>query len=318
MEKGKTTGFTMSDQTHKEYASYGRSIHRTDQILSALSHAGILLWGYGGLFPAMFWSIRRDESTYTAFQSLQALAYQVISVIGYTLITLVLLIILIPLSTPLLRAVMDGSVPGPGDFSLWLIFIGFWLILALALTLLGLAGSVACLLGKNFRYPWLGAWIERQLNQPAFSVEGIPYRDTQEKIMAALCHLNVVLVLTGILVPLIVWVMERGKSRRLTKEASGSLIWQAAQGIIALGISVMSGVVSVFLPWLLYLLLEQPGQGITGGEPLFLMGGGLLFLFMLLVGLIVLAFFQVYGLIATAKVLQGKDFRYPLIHKWVK
>lgn len=293
-------------------------VPRNDRILSALSHAGILLWGYGGLFPAMFWSIRRKESAYTAFQTLQALAYQVISVIGYTVITLVLFIILIPLSTPLLRALIDGTVPGTGDYSPWLIFIGLWIFLALVLTLLGLAGSVACLLGKNFRYPWLGAWIERQFTQPAFSVEGMPYNDTQEKIMAALCHLNVVLVLTGILVPLIVWVMERGKGRRLTKEASGSLIWQAAQGVIALSISVISGVVSVFFPWLLYLLLEQPGQGITGSEPLFLMGSGLLFLFILLVGLIVLAFFQVYGLIATTRVLQGKDFRYPLIYKWVK
>jgi uncharacterized Tic20 family protein len=69
---------------------------------------------------------------------------------------------------------------------------------------------------------------------------------------------------------------------------------------------------------LLYASLEQPGQGITGGMPLYLMGGGLVFLFGLLVGLLILAFFQVYGLIATTRVSQGKEFTYPLIQKWIK
>lgn len=298
--------------------SFEGTMERSDRIVSALSHAGILLWGYGSFIPAMLWAIRRKESTYTAFQSLQALAYQVISVIVYTVIALVLLIIMVPLSTPLIRALMDGAAPEIGYYILWLVFIGIMLLLALVFTIFGFAGSIACLMGRNFRYPWIGAWIERQLKQPAFSVDGLPYRDAQERIMAALCHLNVVLVITGTLVPFIVWVMERGKSMRLQKEALGSLIWQGAQGIISVMIGILGSLATVFLPWLLYASLEQPGQGITGGMPLYLMGGGLVFLFGLLVGLLILAFFQVYGLIATTRVSQGKEFTYPLIQKWIK
>jgi len=308
----------MSDQAQKEYAPNLSGIPRNDRILSASSHAGILLWGYGGFFPAMFWSIRRNQSSYTAFQSLQALAYQVISVIVYAVITLVLLIVMVPLSTPLIRALMDGATPDIGSYFLWFIFIGLMLLLAFTFTLLGLTGTIACLLGRNFRYPWIGGWIERQLKQPAFSVDGLPYRDAQERIMAALCHMNVVLVITGILVPFIIWVMERGKSIRLQNEALSSLIWQAAQGIIAALISIVGSLATVFLPWLLYITLEQPGQGISGGMPLYLMGGGLVFLFGLLVGLLVLAFFQVYGLVATTRLLHGKEFFYPLIQKWKK
>jgi uncharacterized Tic20 family protein len=213
---------------------------------------------------------------------------------------------------------MEGAAPEIGDFIVWLIFIGLMVFFALAITLLGLAGTIACLMGRNFRYPWIGSWIEHQLKQPAFSVDGIPYRDAQERIMAALCHLNVILVITGTLVPFIVWVMERGKSMRLQKEALGSLIWQGAQGIISVVIGILGSMAAGFFPWLLYVSIEQPGQGITDGMPLYLMGGGLAFLFGLLVGLLILAFFQVYGLIATAKVSQGKEFTYPLIQKWIK
>lgn len=292
-------------------------VSRNDRILSALSHAGILLWGYGGFFPAILWSIRRKESTYTAFQSLQAMAYQVISVIFYAVVILVLLIILVPLSAPLLRALME-STPAEVDFSLWIAFTVVMILLAVVLTLLGLSGTVACLMGRNFRYPWIGAWIERQLKQPAFSVEGVPYRDAQERIIAALCHLNVVLVISGTLVPFIIWVMERGRSLRLQKEALSSMIWQAAQGIISVMIGILGSLATVFLPWLLYISLEQPGQGITGGMPLYLMGGGLVFLFGLLVGLLILVFFQVYGLVATTRLSHGKEFHYPLIQKWIK
>ncbi len=290
---------------------------RNDRVLAALAHAGILLWGYGGFIPAIIWSIRRRESSYTAFQTLQALAYQVISIFVYVVVCLVVLIVLVPFSIPLLKVTLAAELTSSADFTLWIVAAVLLLVLAIAFTVLGLAGVVASLLGRDFRYPLIGGWLETQLCRLVSPSDGVAFGDPAERIMAALCHLNVILVISGMLVPLVVGVMEKSRSLRLQKEAAAALLWQGLQSVFWVGMSVVGGVASFLFPLLFYLWLEQPGQGIGGAEPLQVMAVALVILFALLVCLLVLAGFQVYGLLAFARVLKGSAYRYPLIARWL-
>ncbi len=134
--------------------------------MAALSHAGILLFGWGIILPVIVWTTQREKSRFANFQALQALAYQIFSTLFYYFISFV---VIPPMAILLAFGITLLEERSPEAFA-YLFPMGMVLVLLtiFGLTglyaLIGLIGAVACLTGRNFRYPLLGKWLERYLD----------------------------------------------------------------------------------------------------------------------------------------------------------
>lgn len=142
-----------------------------ERIVAALAHATIILPLWGVLGAIVIWATQKDKSRYVAFQSLQAVAYHFVVVVGgfvagacymCSAFALPLLMmatasadpsgevspaILLPMMGPF--AILGGSILG------WFLIVVY-----------GLAGAAAALQGRDFRYLWIGRRLEAYLAHP--------------------------------------------------------------------------------------------------------------------------------------------------------
>ena len=141
---------------------------QSERNLAALAHAGVLLGlftnGMGGIGVALVvWLIQKEKSAYVAAQALQALVYQVATLIVTMLAWCCWTVVWLALLLPPLFANPGAyeNTPPPGmwvGLSLMVIPLGIW-----GLTVLyGLWGAVRCLGGHAFRYAIIGGWLARQ------------------------------------------------------------------------------------------------------------------------------------------------------------
>jgi uncharacterized Tic20 family protein len=64
---------------------YGKAINQDERIMAALAHGSILLPMTGVIAPIVIWITQREKSRYVAFQSLQALLFQLILIVAWVL-----------------------------------------------------------------------------------------------------------------------------------------------------------------------------------------------------------------------------------------
>jgi len=139
-----------------------------ERVLAALAHGSILLGiftnGIGGIAASLVvWLIQKEKSAYAAGQALQALVYQVATMVltwsvwgcwGCAWMGLLL---------PPLMANPDAYQTTP-PAGLWVGLI--LMIVPLGITgltvLYGLWGAVRCLSGHDFKYAIIGRWLEGQ------------------------------------------------------------------------------------------------------------------------------------------------------------
>jgi uncharacterized Tic20 family protein len=134
---------------------------------------------------------------------------------------------------------------------------------------------------------------------PAASPGGLSPSD--ERTMAMLAHLsnllNLVSGFLGLLVPLGLYLLYKDRSRYVAYQSLQSfifqLIWWAGAGAVAVGLWVMSGLLSVVLIG----CLLMPLAAIASLVPLASM---------------------IYSIYAGVECSQGRDFRYWLIGDWVR
>ena len=133
-----------------------------------------------------------------------------------------------------------------------------------------------------------------------------------ERVMAALSHAAIFLSIPGMLVPLILWMVERGKSPYAVRQSIQALIWQAIVHLFTLLFSILLAV--LYVAGVFFMLSPQesalPQNSVIIMSILFTVG-------ILIVALLVLAA-SVYSTIAIIRTAQGRDFNYRLIGKWVK
>ena len=144
------------------------STTQNERLLAALSHASIVLGlfsnGVGGIVTALvIWVVQRNKSAYAAQQALQALVYQVATLLLNMLAwccwgLLWMVLILVPL---IANPGLYETTPPPG---MWVGMALMVVPLAVgALTMLyGLWGAVRCLGGHDFRYAIIGNWVKAQ------------------------------------------------------------------------------------------------------------------------------------------------------------
>lgn len=127
-----------------------------------------------------------------------------------------------------------------------------------------------------------------------------------DRIMAALSHITIILPFLGVVAPIIIWVTQKEKSEYVAFQALQALAYQLSL-VVLYFIGMGCYMCSFFGPFLSMLFsAEEPNSVVLGAFvliPFTVMG----LLFLGVIGYII------YGLVAAVMVVQGKDFRYMLI-----
>ncbi len=131
------------------------------RIASAFAHASILIPGIGIFVPVILWTYRKKYSHFVRNQTLQALIFQLLQWIWIQLIALVVFFAVfiyasISTASHLTPEVYSSRMLTAMVASSIVIAIGWFIYL-----LFGVIGAVVCLSGRNYRYPWLGRWIDK-------------------------------------------------------------------------------------------------------------------------------------------------------------
>jgi len=145
---------------------------QNDRIMAALVHVTVLLPMMGIIAPIVIWATQKDKSQFVAFQALQAIAYQLLFILAYFVgmgcygCSFFSLFALGPLAT-LSSGTTNNIDP---FFELGFFFplsiIGVMFLFGGFFIIYGLYATIRVFQGKDFRYAFLGNWLERYLNQP--------------------------------------------------------------------------------------------------------------------------------------------------------
>ena len=282
----------------------------TDRTLAALGHIAILLPGLGLLVPVMVWTTARQRSPGLRFQLMQAAGAQVILPVVSLLASLIVLIL------TLLAALVVGLVlrgQGAGVESA-LALLGIVRIVAAVLIFLihavflglGLAAAIICLTGKTFRYPFLGTWLEQFLSRP----EG----EREQTWLAAVCHAGIFAGLGGLISALVVWISHKERGQPLAFQSLQAAVYQAlglAAGLIlGTGLALLAGISAAGL--------IRSGSEFSGLAGLLTASSAFLALVCLGLLVLILPFYQTLPLVAAYRLLNGREYNYPLLGSWLR
>jgi len=141
-----------------------------ESILAAIGHF------FGLLAAFIVWATQKDKSRYVRFQSIQAMAFDlIVSVIMLFIVGVIITVVLGTLAVSIGDIAIIGSQGNPTAEparTLVVLLAGIpFLIPCILIPMTGIifiARLVATILtfqGKNFHYPWLGAVVERAMRE---------------------------------------------------------------------------------------------------------------------------------------------------------
>jgi len=148
------------------------------------------------------------------------------------------------------------------------------------------------------------------MDTPTLSpAEPIP---SEERLWAALAHAGVMLMGWGLIAPVLVWVMQRGKSAYASFQALQALAYQVFFMIYwMVVIACMSGLFIVFATG--FIIALEPSGASEPPMMLFLVE----FVYFIAMFAAAAAYW-VLGLVGAGMCLAGKEFRYPLAGRWME
>ena len=150
----------MSEQYHPSLTT------QDERIMAGLSHLSIIIPMVGLLAPITIWVTQREKSEYVAFQSLQALAYQIALIFIYMVGWACYAVSFFGMFLTIPFMPLEGSTEMPSPFFfvsafLPFIVIGLVFLLFAALAIYGIIGGVMSFKGQPFRYMVVGRMVER-------------------------------------------------------------------------------------------------------------------------------------------------------------
>ncbi|WKZ48781.1 MAG: DUF4870 domain-containing protein [Anaerolineales bacterium] len=278
-----------------------------ERVWSVLTHLSALAMGMGLILPVLGWAEQRRKSKYVAFQSLQALGYQTL---GYTVWVIAGLLAAV-VSIFFLLLNMDDALRSEAALTSWM--IGHF---SLTFALLGLyyifpvIAALACALGKDFRYPFMGTRLAKYLD---YASESGLNESHEDRWVAAAGHFSVIIAFWGLLAPVTAWILQGKRSVWLK--------FQSAQAIALHACTLLLGFIALFLymsGFIVFIALTGiGGTPISSGTGLIAV---LLMFGLMLIALLILLFiplFHIMGQWAGCRVLKGDDYRYPIIGKLI-
>jgi len=282
-----------------------------------LAHLSALVTGMGLPLPIIGWAEQRRKSNYASFHCLQALGYQSL---GYTVWILFTLLVMMVLVFVLIGSmgIREQSPDGFESFTaVWTIAIFVVMMLLIGMYfVLPIIAAVACALGKDFRYPFIGNRLARYLEFNPGD-ESWLNEDYEDRWVASMSHFSVIIALWGMLAPLTAWIMQGKRSVWLKFQSAQALALHA----LVLVMSVAAGGVYL-LGFVLFAILIGFGESAANG-PVGMTGLAILIVSMLVAALIVLLvpLFHIMGQWAGYRVLKGDDYLYPvlgrLVERWI-
>lgn len=142
-----------------------------------------------------------------------------------------------------------------------------------------------------------------------------------ERVMAALAHASVILPFWGLIGAIVIWATQKEKSRFVSFQALQVIAYQLVLilfGFLGFGCYMCS----FFGTFMLIPLGMFAAESVSEAEGIIGMILAMLTTFFpfCVMGLFILAgaLFIVYGMYGAARVLQGEDFRYALIGRWLE
>lgn len=140
-----------------------------ERVMAAVAHPTIIFSAVGLIGPLVIWGTQREKSPFLAFQALQAAVYQFMLLLGGMLAGALYMcsFFSVPV-TALLFAPLDEGAALCLPFLTFSCTFGilFLILLAwLAYVGYGLFGAISALQGRDFRYVFLGPWLDRYLGQ---------------------------------------------------------------------------------------------------------------------------------------------------------
>ncbi len=131
-----------------------------------------------------------------------------------------------------------------------------------------------------------------------------------ERVMAALAHIAVLLPMIGLIAAIVIWITQKDRSRFVAFQALQAIVFQLLLIVVWIG-GMACYMASFFLTFFGTIAFASFG---SNGPPVgFLIPVAVIFGMIGLMGI-----FIIYGIVAAVLTFQGKDFRYPLIGRWVE
>ena len=272
-----------------------------ERFWAALAHLSALGMGMGLLLPLIGWSEYRRKSKFVALQSLQALGYQTL---GYTLWFLLYLILTVLLV--ILGVMFSGVLAGINEDSF---MIGLTVVVMLIIfvplviyLLVPVIGAIACGLGRDFRYPFMGR-LEPYLNGEAGSGWFDPERE--DRWVASMSHFSVIIMFWSLILPVVALFTQGKRSTFLKFQSLQTLIYQGAGTVGYFGVTFLIG-----LGGFAFAIFVENNPFLDSTLILIV---GLMFFVVTMGILLLLPLFHILGQWAGLRVLQGRDYHYPLI-----
>lgn len=130
---------------------------------------------------------------------------------------------------------------------------------------------------------------------------------TEERLMASLAHASVVVFGPGILVGVFIWLTQKEKAAYASRQGLQAAVFQTIGMIVTMALWVVWGIFYA-LTWIPFVqnpeLLDGPPP------PIFWIG-----MISMVVPLLVMLVWSLYGLWGALQSFRGRDFRYVMIEK---
>jgi uncharacterized Tic20 family protein len=133
----------------------------------------------------------------------------------------------------------------------------------------------------------------------------------EDQLLAALAHLSALVPMTGLFIPIVIWVIQRNKSPYLAFQSLQAAIFQLLS-LILLFLSYICQFSSILPTFLSFPF--QGGNSPLGGIMVIILGGlSLIINLISAVGCLVYLSTFIYAITAAVLVFKGRDFRYIII-----
>jgi uncharacterized Tic20 family protein len=143
---------------------------KEEQWMAAMGHASAILMLWGLMMPLVVWLTQKDSSPRLRFQSIQAVVYQLLAVVGYFAFMALYMFLFVALFFG--GMVASQNPQGSTSMVFLLVFLGVILVLmlifALALPtyhLFAMIAGIQVAKGKDYYYPLLGKFLARRMDK---------------------------------------------------------------------------------------------------------------------------------------------------------